>query len=134
MKHILALTSIVSLFGCNQIKELSWEGTGNRIVNKRLYVKVESINKLNRTSPSIAGYMPKPVKLVIKIVAGDKFRPGQKLALKISSYNLDDIKVGSKIAVGLVTDTTFICVEKSSKESWKSACTTPLKLKILFVQ
>lgn len=121
---------MLSLFGCHQVKELTWEGAASRIANNRLFVKVESIEKLKETSPSIEGYIPKPVRLVVKVIAGDKFKPGQKLALKMSSYDLHDINVGSKIAVGLVSDSAFICAEKSNIKSWKTACIPPIKLKL----
>lgn len=118
------MMGILSLFGCKQVIELSWEGAASRVVDKRVFVKVESQKELKETSPSMDGYMPNPVRLGVVIVEGDKYSSGQKLSLKIPGDLLGDINVGSEIAVGLVSDITFSCVEKSSKESWKSACVT----------
>jgi hypothetical protein len=134
MKYILFIMGILGLFGCNQITEVSWEGAASRIVDKRLFAKVESMKKLKEISPSIAGYMPNPVRLVVVIIEGDKYGPGQKLALKMPGSLLGDINAGSEIAVGLVSDTAFTCVEKSSKESWKSACVTSFDLDIPFAK
>jgi hypothetical protein len=96
--------------------ELKWEWPANRTIDKKILVKIDSIDIKKSgifgffNSPSIIGNLPDPRTLTGKVIKLENNKSDVNFKLTLPLLELNDIKSGSFAALGIVNNTTCICI------------------------
>ena len=98
--------------------QLGWEWPGERGPDIRILVRVDAIATTGGVSgsvqpPSMVGYLPDPVDLTGRVVAGDPSWVGNPVSLRLPRLELGEIAAGGLAGLGVIGDSTCICVAQA---------------------
>ena len=94
--------------------EFFWEWRADRAIVKKVVAElilIESRKPLINT-PSFASNLPDPIRLIGKFFKNNSFSDKPELELVAPRFELPDMDVGDRFALGLINDSTCVCIEK----------------------
>lgn len=116
----LLLGNIVG--GCAMSSELKlkWEWPDGRTADQKLIIAVESLGNYSSglfgfiKSPSIVENVPDPMEIKGKVVGGSPSMINHEVVLVLPKIELGSIQENNLIAVGLIDNSTCICIKLAS--------------------
>ena len=127
---VLMLFSIIGACAMSDNIELTWEWPDGRVSDQKFLIKVNNVESKSSgffgigKSPSIASNIPSPVVLAGEILK-DEMLAGKNIKITLPKLELESIKSGDYVVVGVMDENTCICIVKvdsSSEDISKVSC------------
>ncbi len=91
---------------------INWEWPANRIVKHKMIVEVVDLRAADKwiKSPSFAADIPDPMSLKGKVLKSNLASQIEIIKLVLPKVELGDVSKGSKLALGMINNSTVVCV------------------------